>query len=327
MADGGFTQGERGRAAAAGPSRRELLIAGFCLCCLPGALRAATPPGPLATEQVAPGIHVRRGVHAEATPENRDAIANAGFVIGRDAVLVSDPGGSLADGEALRAAIRAATDLPIRYVVMSHVHPDHIFGAGAFLPDEPAFVGHARLPAALAQRGDYYRERLEEILGPGAAGPPVMPTLTVADGAEIDLGGRVLALTAHGTAHTDNDLSVLDRTTGTLFTGDLLFVERAPSLDGSLKGWLAVLAELKSVAASRAVPGHGPASVPWPQGASGIERYLTALLQETRAAVADNIGIEQAVETVAMSERGHWVLFDDYNGRNVTKAYKELEWE
>lgn len=314
-------------AAVAGPSRRELLAAGFCLCCLPRALRAATVPGPFATDEVAPGIHVRRGAHAEASAENQDAIANIGFVVGRDAVLVSDPGGSLADGESLRATIRAATDLPIRYVVMSHVHPDHIFGAGAFLPDAPIFVGHAQLPAALAQRGDYYRERLEEILGLGAAGPLVMPTMTVETAAEIDLGDRVIALAAHGVAHTDNDLSLFDPATGTLLLADLLFVERVPSLDGSLKGWLAELAALKSLPAARAVPGHGPASLPWPRAAADIERYLTLLLQETRKAVADNIGIEHAVETVAASERGKWVLFDDYNGRNVTRAYKELEWE
>ena len=148
-------------------------------------------------------------------------------------VLVFDPGGSLADGAALRAAIRALTPLPIRHVVMSHAHPDHIFGAGAFSGDKPAFVGHARLAAALATRGDYYRERLEEVLGPDAAGPVVMPTLEVEDGLELDLGGRVVRLKAHPIAHTDNDLSLLDAASGTLFCGDLLFVGRVPALDGS----------------------------------------------------------------------------------------------
>ena len=76
-----------------------------------------------------------------------------------------DPGGSLGDGAALRDAIRGQTKLPIRYVILSHVHPDHIFGAGAFAPDKPTYVGHARLPYALAQRGEYYRSRLEKVLG------------------------------------------------------------------------------------------------------------------------------------------------------------------
>lgn len=311
-------------------ARRELLAGGLCFCCLQ-ALRPARAqgmlPAPVATEEVAPGIHIRRGLHEEASAGNRDAIANVGFIVGRDAVMVTDPGGSLADGESLRAAIRAVTDLPVTHVAMSHAHPDHVFGAGAFAADEPVFIGHEKLPAALARNGQYYQQRLEEILGPGQAGPVVMPTETVANQAEIDLGDRLVRLAAHGLAHTDNDLSVLDVTTGTLLAGDLLFVERVPSLDGSLKGWLAELELLKSLPATRAVPGHGPASVAWPAASSDLERYLNVLLTETRGAIADNIGIEQAAETVGLAERGNWALFDDYHGRNVTKAYKELEWE
>lgn len=310
--------------------RRTLLLGGLGLCCVP-ALRSrralGTAPMPVALRQVAPGIHVRVGLHEDASAENRDAIANIGFIVGRERVLVVDPGGCLADGEDLRAAIRGVTPLPITHVAMTHAHPDHVFGAGAFLEDAPVFIGHARLPAALGRSGAYYQARLEEILGPGGAGPVVVPGVTVADRAEVDLGGRVVALAVHGIAHTDADLSLLDRETGTLFTGDLMFVNRVPSLDGSLPGWLAELETLKSLPAARAVPGHGPASVPWPAAAADLERYLNALLAETRAAIADNIGIERAVETVAAAERAHWTLFDDYNGRNVTKAYKELEWE
>ena len=116
--------------------RRRALIGGLCLCCLPVVARAAT----FTLREIAPGIHVRRGVDEEASPGNADAIANAGFIVGGESVLVFDPGGSLADGAQLRAAIREHTALPIRHVVMSHAHPDHVFGAGAFLDDKPAFV-------------------------------------------------------------------------------------------------------------------------------------------------------------------------------------------
>jgi quinoprotein relay system zinc metallohydrolase 2 len=238
-----------------------------------------------------------------------------------------DPGGSLIDGQRLRATIRKATNLPIRYVVMSHVHPDHIFGAGAFTEDGPQFVGHALLPNALAQRGDYYRTRLDQILGPGKAGPVITPTLLVKDQSQIDLGGRVLEITAHGNAHSDCDLTILDRQTGTLLLSDLLFVERVPSLDGSLKGWLAELAKLKNVGAKRAVPGHGPTGVDWPSAPRDLERYLGTLQRETRQAIAKGLDIGQAAKTVALSERDKWKLFDDYNGHNVTRAYKELEWD
>ena len=305
--------------------RRHVLLGGLCLCCLPVRGRADAPS---TTTEIAEGIHIRRGLDEEASAGNGDAIANAGFILGAEAVLVTDPGGSLADGANLRALIRERTALPIRYVVMSHVHPDHIFGAGAFQQDNPTFVGHAQLPQALAQRGAYYQQRLEEILGAGKAGPVVMPTMTIDNAAELDLGGgRVVNLTAHGPAHTDNDLSLFDRRTSTLFPGDLLFVGRAPALDGSILGWLKELAALRALPAGQAVPGHGPARVNWPAGAADLEHYLRTLVEETRRAIRDNIGIEAATETVASGERGNWALFDDYNGRNVTRAYKELEWE
>ncbi len=291
---------------------------------LAGRTQAASP---FHMHEVAPGIHVRQGVCEDATVRNQDAIANIGFIVGDEAVAVVDPGGSRADGEALRAAIRAVTDKPIRFVVESHVHPDHIFGAIAFAADRPVFVAHARAVGAMAERGAYYRRRLDEILGPDEAGDYAIPTMPVADTASIDLGRRVLALQAHRPAHTDNDLSVFDARTATLWAADLLFVDRIPVIDGSLIGWLAELQRLKLVPAARAVPGHGPPSVPWPAGAADEERYLSMLAHDIRALIAAGGDIEAAVQTVGLGERGRWCLFDDYNGRNVTAAFKELEWE
>jgi quinoprotein relay system zinc metallohydrolase 2 len=309
-------------------TRRSFVAGGFCLCCLPGGGPGAfAAEGPWPTEEIAGGIHIRRGVDEDATKANADAIANIGFIIGRDGVLVTDPGGSLTDGERLRAAIRSKTGLPIRYVVMSHIHPDHIFGAGAFNADEPVFIGHHRLADALRQRGAYYRGVLAGILGEDRAGSIVAPGMEVRGKSEIDLGDRVIEISAHAPAHTSTDLSLLDRKTGTLLPADLLFVGRAPSLDGSLRGWRAALAGLMQIGAPRAVPGHGPVSVAWPAGAGALDGYLAVLQRETEAAVEKNIGIDGAVKTVAQSERAAWKLFDDYNGRNVIEAYKEIEWQ
>lgn len=313
-------------------TRRQALAACACFCCVRVGAQPSTRPTVgntrgFATEEVAQGIHIRRGVDEDVSAQNEDGIANIGFIVGRDAVAVIDPGGSLIDGERLRATIRQKTQLPIKYVVMSHVHPDHIFGAPAFQNDRPQFVGHARLPRAMALRGDFYRKRLEATLGKERAGGVVAPTMLVQDHAQIDLGGRVLTLTAHGIAHTDCDLSVLDKNTGTLLPADLLFVERVASLDGNLRGWLKELAALKSLPAQRAVPGHGPTGVNWPSAAKDLERYLGTLLRETKEAIAKGVDLEAAVSTVAQGERSRWKLFDDYNGHNVTQAFKELEWE
>jgi quinoprotein relay system zinc metallohydrolase 2 len=290
-------------------------------------LARAEGSGMVLTE-IAPGIFVHNGVQEDASRENGDEIANIGFIIGTDAVAVVDPGGSYREGVELRKAIRARTELPIRYVILSHVHPDHIFGAAAFREGNPDFIGHAKLPGALAQRGGYYFRRLQEALGSRASGTEVMaPTVLVSNRLDIDLGRRRLVVEAHGPAHTDTDLTIFDENTETFWLSDLLFVERIPVIDGSLLGWLAELRRAVATKAARAVPGHGPVSVSWPEAAAPEQRYLDTVARDTRVLIKAGAGIADAYRQVAQSERGRWLLFDDYHARNVTAAFKELEWE
>ncbi len=80
-------------------------------------------------------------------------------------MLVTESGGSLADGQWLRGEIAKRTTKPITHVVLTHVHPDHAFGAGAFTADKPVFIGHAKLKEALDARGEFYRKRLIDLFG------------------------------------------------------------------------------------------------------------------------------------------------------------------
>jgi quinoprotein relay system zinc metallohydrolase 2 len=310
--------------------RTGRLIAGLSVCLLAAMAKAAATQhmiSPVPPVQVAPGDFVRAGADEEATAHNQDSIANIGFIVGGKAVAVVDPGGSLADGEALRAAIRRQTSLPIRYVIATHAHPDHVFGGQAFLADHPVFIGHFLLPNALAARSSYDHKRLAAVLGEADTGMPVTPTMLVKDTQEIDLGGRMLLLRAWPAAHSDTDLTILDEGTGTLWAGDLLFVDRVPALDGSLKGWLAALRQLEAVPAAHAVPGHGPAAVAWPAGDAAEKSYLQTLLRDVRTGIAKGEEISQTAATAGLSQRQRWTLFDAYNGRNATEAYRELQWE
>jgi glyoxylase-like metal-dependent hydrolase (beta-lactamase superfamily II) len=154
----------------------------------------------------------------------------------------------------------------------------------------------------------------------------VPPTLPVDGTLQLDLGSRILVLRSWPAAHSDNDLTVLDETSGTLFAGDLVFLDHIPVLDGSLRGWLDAIAELSTLPARRVVPGHGPVSE-WPQALAGERRYLETLASDVRALVAGGKPITAAALTAAVSERARWQLFDDYNARNATAAFSEIEWE
>jgi len=291
--------------------------------------QASQPQIPFAVTEIAPGIFVHQGAYAVFSPANRGDIANLSFLIGRDAVAVIDTGGSLAVGQALRAAIRSVTDKPIRYVINTHMHPDHVFGNAAFADDQPEFIGHHKLARALAARAERFLAINGQLLGPDAfAGTRlVAPTRAVQDRLVIDLGGRELILEAQPTAHTDNDLTVYDATTGTLFLGDLLFVRHIPALDGSIRGWLALIDRLERIAARQAVPGHGPPSVAWPAAVQPQKQYLQRISADVRRMIKEGRSIAEAAAGVGLSEKDAWVLFDEFNARNVTAAFAELEWE
>lgn len=282
----------------------------------------------LTVNEIAPGVFVHWGVQEFSNDRNHGAIANIGFIVGERCVAVIDSGGNPEQGQALRNAVERATRKPVCYVINSHVHPDHIYGNSAFKNSGAKFVGHAKLARAMALRSDFYLGKAAELLGITLAAQDLIPPdIEVNDTLELDLGGRILKLTAHGIAHTDNDLSVYDAKTGTLWLADLLFLEHIPSVDGSVKGWLAELEKLENKPYHFVIPGHGGLVTDWPKSMQPEKDYLTALLNETRAAVKQGIFLEDAVKTVGLEFKGRWKLFDEFHRKNVTKVYAELEWE
>ncbi len=282
----------------------------------------------LSITEVAPGIYVHFGAHEWPNTHNHGAIANIGFIVGERCVAVIDTGGNPAQGQALKNAIAHTTDKPICYVINTHVHPDHIYGNSAFKASGVKFIGHEKLARAMSARGLYYLDKAPALLGIQLTASDIIPPdVEVKDTLDIDLGGRTLKLTAYQPAHTDNDLSVYDAQTDTLWLADLLFMEHLPVIDGSLKGWLAVLENLAQQSYKTVIPGHGPVVTDWLQSMRPEQNYLNLLQTEIRAMIKEGRYLEEALETVGYSAKDQWQLFDQFHRKNVTAAFAELEWE
>ena len=278
--------------------------------------------------EIAPGNYLHRGIHAGLEEPEHDDIANIGFIVGDSCVAIIDTGGSVTTGRQLLDAARKITAKPVCYVINTHIHYDHVLGNLVFVEDKPEFIGHRELPDAIEINKKFFLEEFRGDLGDSPSENSIIgPTKTVANTMSIDLGNRTLLLTAYQKAHTNTDLTIQDELTGTLWTGDLLFRERIPVIDGSLKGWLAVMEIFKTLEVTTIIPGHGSPANNWQDAMAAQQEYLTNLFDETRRAIDNGKFMEEAIDTVGQGQKDKWLLFEQQHRTNVSRAFVELEWD
>lgn len=211
----------------------------------------------LQPRQIAEGTWLLEGSTDNFTKSNGGNIVNTAFIVTDSGVVVIDTGPSRRYGEALRKAIAATTDKPVIQVLLTHHHPDHVLGNQAFA-DVPigALAGTIEL---IHEQGDALAENMYRMVGDWMRGTePRLPTQTLGAGT-LTIGGHPLRLLALS-GHTGADLAILDEKTGVLFTGDLIFYQRAlttPNTPG-LGVWLADVDQLEALPWKVIVPGHGP---------------------------------------------------------------------
>ncbi len=288
---------------------------------------AVATAAPLQMHEIAPGVYVHQGAHQDFDDANYDGdIANIGFVVGKQAVAVIDTGGSFDIGSALAQAVAKTTELPIRYVINTHVHPDHILGNAAFADDNVRFVGHAQLASVMYESQDAYL-RKAPARADGGKNSLVLPTIKVSEPQRLDLGGRTLLLQSWGPAHSTTDLTVLDEQTDTLWTGDLLFTERTPSIDGDVKGWIQAIQTIQQKPVARLVPGHGPSPKDQAAAWDAQRRYLLTLQSDIAQGIDKGQDMSEVMQHAAAQEKDKWRLFDVINPRNVNVLFPKMEWQ
>ena len=293
---------------------------------------------PLDVKKIADGVYVHYGKHENIYEgSNIGDIGNLGFIIGDESIAVIDTGGSHQVGEALKLAIKKISRKPIKYVINTHVHQDHIFGNTAFLSEGVIIYGHFNLKKALKERGSQYIRQISEAGNKIKGTKIIFPHKIIAetspdqvkklsDKITINLGNRKLLLTSYPTAHTYSDASVFDLKTKTFFVGDLVQDERLPTMDGLVKNWIKVLNEIEKVDFKIMVPGHGKIQKD-NTALKKTKTYLQVLYNDVIDALKKDIPVEKVIEIAAESEKDKWVLFDRVNPGNVVRTLIRYEWE
>ena len=280
-------------------------------------------------EEVADKIYVHFGFQEDANKINKGDISNIGFIVGDKSILVIDTGGTPSIGEALYKKINDISDLPISYVVITHSHPDHYFGTNIFINESIDIIGHSKLQRSLDANFEFYKnlqlvntrdQSVKEFKN-----FEITKFVNVDKNLTIDLGNRIVEIKAWQSGHTDNDLSIFDKKTKTLWTENI-FVRRTPSIRASVKGWKKNLEETNKMDINLIIPGHGPVKKK-NEALEPMLSYFNRLIDNTRKFHKNNLSLSKAIETFPSKNLENWLLYNIYHPSNITKVYTELEWE
>lgn len=284
------------------------------------------PGPPFAATRLADGIYAVMG----DTGRGSEGRPNAGFIVTREGVVVIDALASPREGEALLRTIRGVTRQPVRWLVLTHHHPDHTFGAIVFRRAGARIIAHPDTRTLASEGGpdaliaDWVRVMgLDAMRGFEFAEVPDRP-VTGTD--TLQLGGRTIIITHPGAAHTAGDLMVWLPRERVLFAGDLLIEDGVTMVvDGSARALERALDGIDSLAPRIAVPGHGAIPRQPAQLVASTRAYITGLASDMRAAVEKGVPMRRAMATLPPADSARPVSLDSRRRRNAARVYVEEE--
>ena len=278
-------------------------------------------------EQMSEHVYYVMGKAGIAT-DNQGFISNAGFVITDEGIVVFDALGTPSLAAALLERIRKISDQPIKFVVMSHYHADHIYGLQVF----KQAGAHIFAPKGVADyiHSEAAANRLEErqlSLSPWVNDDTeiVVPDTIIGGRHQFKLGGLDFSINYLGKAHSDGDLAMLVEQDRVLFSGDIIFEGRIPFVgNADTKHWLKTLTELETGGLAALIPGHGPASKKPASTISLTRRYLAFLRDNMGYAVEDLLTFDEAIEDIDWSEFENIPAFAAANRINAYQVYLSM---
>ncbi|MCU0620387.1 MAG: MBL fold metallo-hydrolase [Gemmatimonadales bacterium] len=289
---------------------------------------AAQSPAPLPVRRLAPGVYAVLGDSGRGA-EGR---ANAGFVVTGDGVIAIDAQASPVDAERMLAAIRGVTQQPVRWLILTHHHPDHHFGAIVFKRLGARIVAHPETRTLSSEGGedaalaDWSRVvGVQALLGFEYANVPDRP-VRFAD--TLRVGGLAVHVLHPGAAHSPGDLVVWIPSRRVLFAGDLLLEDGVSMMvDGNSLLMLRALERVERIGATVVVPGHGRIpDAPEPL-LDSTRQYVEGLRADMRRAVESGTPMKAALAPLPPPDPERPVSLNSRRRRNAARVYVEMERE
>jgi glyoxylase-like metal-dependent hydrolase (beta-lactamase superfamily II) len=281
---------------------------------------------PYVARRLAEGVYAVLG----DTGRGSEGRSNAGFIVTSDGVVVVDALASPRQGEALLETIRGVTSQPVRWLVLTHHHPDHTFGAVVLRRAGAQVIAHPDARTLASEGGpDALVANWVRVMGPDAmrgfefADTPDRP-VTGSD--TLRLGGRTIVITHPAAAHTAGDLMVWLPKERVLFAGDLLIEDGVTMVvDGSARALRIALDSIDRLAPKIAVPGHG--AIPRSPRAlvARTRAYITGLEADMRSAVEHGVPMRRALAPLPPADERRPVSLDSRRRRNAARVYVEEE--
>lgn len=282
----------------------------------------------LKVQSVTEGVWAIVGEKQQRSPGNLANNATFGLVLTDTGAVLIDPGGSRKGAELLHDQIRKITSLPVTHVINTGGQ-DHRWLGNSFWQEQGAAV-IASEAAVVDQhaRASMQMTALAQLIGDALKGTePSFADITFSDSYTLDVGGVRFEIVHSGAAHTPGDSYVWVPAKDTVFTGDIVYVERILGVgeQSSMSEWPASFEAVAATGASHVVPGHGSATT-MARARSDTYDYLMNLRLQIGQLIEDGGDILSA-PGVDQSAFAYLEQFDALAGRNAQSAYEQMEWE
>ena len=281
--------------------------------------------------QVSEHVYFVQGATGSAT-ENQGFISNATIILDEQGITVVDALGTPALAEQMLAMLRKISDLPVKRVITTHYHADHIYGLQVFEERGAKILAPFGIDDYL--NSDAAVDRLEErrfSLEPWVSDTTqlVYPDQLIASPTVIDEDGITLTLNYLGKAHSDADLTVFVEPDRVFITGDVIFKGRIPFVgDSDSKAWLSTLNKMADKKGIKAlIPGHGGLSRDPGKAIALTRNYLAYLRDKLGAGVEEMMAFDELYESIDWTEFEKLPAFDIGNRINAYQVFLSMEKE